>query len=418
MLRAIASSAVSLAALAAVLAATGTTGSGSPGAAPWPLRIEPLEAPAGPNSGQPRLTTSRRGVILSWVEREGAEARLRFAERTTTGWTPARTVASGADWFVNWADVPSVVRLREGPLVAHWLQKSGAGTYAYDVRLAYSTDEGRTWSAPFSPHHDGTKTEHGFVSLFDLPNGALGAIWLDGRATGGEGGGHAGGHGHGAMSLRFASFDRRWKQTADTALDTRVCECCPTAAALTGEGVVVAYRDRSDEEVRDIYVSRLEPGGWTEGRPVHHDGWRIPMCPVNGPALDARGARVAIAWFTVRDDEGRALAAFSDDAGRTFGAPVRIDEAGSLGRVGIQLLPDGSAAATWIEFSAQRAQVRVRRVESSGRVSPAVTVAGIDAGRASGYPRLAKHDDELTFAWVESGADGALHLRTARARLP
>jgi hypothetical protein len=42
---------------------------------------------------------------------------LRFAERTATGWSEPRTVASGADWFVNWADVPSVIRLANGTLV-------------------------------------------------------------------------------------------------------------------------------------------------------------------------------------------------------------------------------------------------------------------------------------------------------------
>jgi hypothetical protein len=93
-----------------------------------------LPSPAGPNSAQPQLTVSSRGVLLSWIERDGEKSALRFAERTTTGWTAARTVASGSDWFVNWADVPSVLRLSDGSLYGHWLQKSGADTYAYDVR--------------------------------------------------------------------------------------------------------------------------------------------------------------------------------------------------------------------------------------------------------------------------------------------
>lgn len=36
----------------------------------------------------------------------------------------------GKDWFVNWADVPSAIRLANGTLVGHWLQKSGPGTSA------------------------------------------------------------------------------------------------------------------------------------------------------------------------------------------------------------------------------------------------------------------------------------------------
>ena len=74
------------------------------------------------------------------------------------------------------------MRLASGELVAHWLQKSGVDTYAYDVRLSYSKDDGKTWSASFTPHSDGTKTEHGFASLFQMPGAGLGLAWLDGRA--------------------------------------------------------------------------------------------------------------------------------------------------------------------------------------------------------------------------------------------
>ena len=35
-------------------------------------------------------------------------------------------------------------------------------------------------------------------------------------------------------------------------------ECCPTTAAMTADGPIVAYRDRSPEEVPDIYITRLD----------------------------------------------------------------------------------------------------------------------------------------------------------------
>ena len=94
----------------------------------------------------------------------------------------------------------------------------------------------------------------------------------------------------------------------------------------------------------------------------------MPACPVNGPALSASGRRVAIAWFTMQQEQGHAFVAFSDDAGRTFGKPVRVDDEMSLGRVDVELLPDGSAAASWIEYSAEAKSTsfRVRRIERSG----------------------------------------------------
>ena len=387
-----------------------------PGAS-WPAAIHPVPSPASPDSAQPQLSASSRGVILSWLERDGERASLRFSERTADGWSAPRTVASGTNWFVNWADVPSVVRLANGTLVAHWLQKSGPDTYAYDVQLSYSRDDGKTWSASFSPHSDGTKSEHGFASLFDMPGAGLGLIWLDGRATkpGPGDGRHAAERG--AMSVRFAAFDSNWKQTAEAPIDLRVCDCCPTTAVVTAEGPVAAFRNRTDDEVRDIYVSRLENGTWTGPAAVHVDDWAINACPVNGPMLSARGRNVAIAWFTGKNEQGRAYVAFSHDAGRTFGAPIRLDDAGTLGRVDVELMPNGSAAASWIELADRRAQFRARRIEPSGARSASITVSTLSGGRASGYPRIASTDDEIVFAWTDS-VDGRSQVQTAVTRLP
>ncbi len=381
-----------------------------------PLLVpQAVSTPAAANSAQPQLSVSKRGVLLSWIERSGDLATLKFSERTANGWSASRTIASGRDWFVNWADVPSVLRLPSGALVAHWLQKSAASTYAYDVRLSYSTDDGKTWSPSFLPHHDGTPTEHGFASLVPIGDG-FGLVWLDGRAMkGGEHSDHGGG---GAMSVRFARFDKNFKQLEESEVDAKVCECCPTTAAVTSEGLITAYRNRSDEEIRDNYVSRLVNGKWSAPRAVFNDNWKIAACPVNGPSLSANGNIVVMSWFTVKNDQGQVYAAFSQDAGKTFSSPIRVDDRGTLGRVDMELLPDGSALATWIEFADQTAQFRVRRIEPNGARSAPVTIAGIAGSRSSGYPRTAIANGEVVFAWTESADGGALHVRTAVAKHP
>jgi hypothetical protein len=97
------------------------------------------------------------------------------------------------------------------------------------------------------------------------------------------------------------------------------------------------------------------------------------------------------------------------------GRPIRVDDVGAVGRADVELLADGSAAVTWIEFAGQRSQFRIRRVEPSGARSASSTVAGIAAGRASGYPRLARRGNELLFAWVDTGERP--QVRTAVAQL-
>ena len=379
---------------------------------PWTLTVEPSTAPAGSASTEPQLSVSNRGPLLSWIEQDDDKTTLKFSERNATGWSQPQTVASGTDWFATDADTPAVIRLSNGALAANWMQSSSDEFEASNLRLTYSTDDGRTWSRSFLPHHDGTTTQHGFATLFEMPGQGLGLVWLDGRQT-------VSNRESGPMSIRFASYDAQWKQRADESIDAKVCECCTTSVAITSDGIITAFRNRTDDEIRDIYVSRLDGGKWTEGKAVHDDGWKIAACPVNGPVVSASGRDVAIAWFTSRGDQGQAFTAFSSDAGRTWSAPVRLDDAGSLGHVDIETLDDGSAVATWVEFVNGRNQLRARRVERSGMKSPAIVIAGESGGRVSGVPRLARLGNQLVFAWVEIPANGGRgQVKTATSTLP
>jgi len=373
----------------------------------------------GPNGAQPQLTASPSGAVLSWVEQVGKTSTLKFSERTAGRWSAPRRVTSGDDWFISWADVPSVIRLSNGTLVAQWQQKSHPFFEAYNLRLAYSKDAGATWSKSFLPHHDGTTTQHGFASMFEIPgNGGLGLVWLDGRETA-EGTTAPDG---GAMALRYAAFDGAWKQTVDVVADPRVCECCSTSAAVTSDGVITAFRDRDGSEVRDIHVMRLAGGAWSEATTVHRDNWKIEACPVNGPAISARGRAVAVAWFTAVGDQPHSYAAFSSDAGRSWGPPIRLDDRASLGRVDIELLDDGTAVATWMEYSDAKGGFRARRIARTGARSAALEVAASVGGRATGHPHIGRAGNELVFAWAE-GTGGAedtdgQQLRTALMPLP
>ena len=126
---------------------------------------------------------------------------------------------------------------------------------------------------------------------------------------------------------------------------------------------------------------------------------------------------MAAAWFTGKDDKGQAYAAFSTDAGRTWGTPIRLDDQTSLGHVDVEMLDDGSAVATWGEFADDRSQFRMRRVEPSGMRSRSITISG--DSRVSGYPRVARSGNELVFAWTEGAeGEGMQRVRGAFAKLP
>jgi hypothetical protein len=371
------------------------------------LTLEPLSSPAGADSSEPQLTVQGERVILSWLEGGEERSTLKFAERTASGWSEARSIHSGEEIYVNAYDVPSVRLLADGTLAAHWGEKNGPNPEASTVRLAWSRDQGRTWSAPVSPYQDRTQTQHGFVTLFQAPGAGLGVVWLDGRGTNPE-------KATGDMALRASIHAPDGKQLGETLVDSRVCECCSTSAATTSEGVIVAYRDRSADEVRDIYVTRLTGNAWSAPVLVHRDGWQINGCPINGPSVSARGRNVAVAWFTAKENQGQAYVAFSGDAGRTFGPAVRVDDGRSLGRLGVQLLADGSAAVAWVELANSRAEFRVRTVGPNGVRSPALTVSEDPDTRS---PRLAGNARELLFTWTEFDENDVSRVRTARASL-
>jgi len=361
-----------------------------------------IPSPAGPGSAQPYLTAAPDGrLYLSWLEPLGASGtRLRFATRGAAGWSAPRTIAEGTDWFVNWADFPSMTVLPDGSLAAHWLVKSGDGAYAYDVHVARSFDGGATWGAPRVPHRDGTATEHGFVSLFPAGDGLLGAAWLDGRETGG-GGGHEGHGAGGAMTLRYAAIGRDGATRAEALLDARVCDCCQTAAAVTSEGPVLVFRDRSPAEVRDIAIVRMQGGAWSEPRAVADDGWKIHGCPVNGPSVAADGRRVAVAWFTLANGQPHVKLAFSADAGASFGPAVVVDDGDPLGRVDTLLLDDGSALVSWLEQAGDANRLRVRRVRADGSLAPVVTVDAAARVRGNAFPQIARAGHAVMIAWTD-----------------
>jgi hypothetical protein len=374
------------------------------------VTLAPLDVPAKEGSAHPQLTSSAKGAILSWLDQGEDSTTLRFSERTAGGWSEARTVSSGKDWFITAADVPSVLRMKDGTLVANWYPTTDESIEAYDTSLSYSRDEGKTWAKAFSPHHDRTKTQHGFVSLLELADGGLGMVWLDGRDQELNKTDPLGG----SMALYFASFDSSWKQTAETLVNARVCECCQTAAVVTADGPLTAFRDRTTEEIRDIKVSRLDAGKWSPEITLHDDNWKIDACPINGPSLSARGRQVAVVWFSAPNDNGRAFVAFSQDAGKTWSAPLRLDDETSLGRVDIEMLDDGSAIASWVEFAGGKSQFKVRRVTASGQRSAAVDVPG--AGRVSGYPRMTRAGNQLILAWTDGDAGQQVKAAVARIK--
>lgn len=360
-------------------------------------------------AGQPSVAVDpREGFVVTWQEKLGDETALRYAVISKQGVEIRRgDVATGANWFVNWADFPSLVVLDNGDWVTHWLSQSAGGAESYDIRLVRSRDRGRTWTAPIVPHLDGTATQHGFVSLVPAGGDRVLVIWLDGRRSG------AGSHDEheGPMTLRSAVVDRAGTLSEQTEIDASTCSCCQTDAARFAGRTVVAYRDRSPEEIRDISVSsRNAKGEWSAPRNLNPDGWRIEGCPVNGPAVAVNRNQMLVAWTTAATGEMEArytirewdrpgdampLAPGSRMRGRLDAAPWRD---GFL----ISWLGSGGDAGSATQFSG----LMLAEVDARETIVAQRNVANLPLGRVSGNPRIATYRDRALLVWAQPPGEG------------
>jgi hypothetical protein len=375
-----------------------------------------------PGSASPGLAVAPDGrLLLSWTNSQaGRRHILQFTTYSPTleRWTHGMsTIAIGHSMFVNWADMPHMAATPDGALWAHWLQKSGEGTYAYDVVLSRSRDGGANWSEPVRPHDDGTQTEHGFVSMWPQGGNTLGIAWLDGRNTGGAAhAGHDTQHGaQGAMTLRAAVFDGALQRAQEFEIDDRVCDCCQTAVTQTAQGALLVYRGRSDGEVRDILATRFNGIAWSAPRPVHVDGWEMPACPVNGPDVAATGDAAIVGWYTEAGGQPEVRLALSTDAGDSFAAPVAVDSGAEvLGRVAVAL--DAQQAwALWVREEGEAQSLWLsRRSPDLATEYERLEVAKLRGrGRATGFPQLAVVDGSAYIAWTDV-ANGVPNLKGVR----
>ena len=364
-----------------------------------------LTSPASDFCAEPYLVTDKNGdVYLSWIEKRGKVSILKFSALSNDnpiaiGWSDPVTIASGKNWFVNWADYPVIATDGNNNFLAHFLEKSDTAKFTYDVKLISSVDSGKTWDNMMTVHDDGKKAEHGFVSIIPYKERFF-ICWLDGRKTASEESHSHDGH-HGEMTLRAALIDKEGNKTNEWELDDRICDCCQTSAAVTADGLVVVYRDRSDDEVRDMSIVRYVNDAWTTPKTIHADKWQIKACPVNGPRVDAIKNNLAVAWFSMANKKGKVNIVFSNDGGATFKAPIRIDEGRPIGRVDIVMLDSATAMVSWMEGSS----VKAAKVNANGKKESSVTIGSSSEARSSGFPQMTKSGDNVVFAWTDDKAN-------------
>ena len=348
------------------------------------------------SNAQPNLVSSNGSLTLSWISsKEENKASLNYSRYMEGRWIKPQVIASGSDWFINWADFPAHA-INQDLIITSHLKKSASGKYTYDVVLNLQKLSGEKIKEDFLLNTDGVKAEHGFVSIIANNKKGFFITWLDGRNTiekklDGD---------HKPMTIRFAEITDKGDVIKESELDASTCDCCQTSIAITNDGPIVVYRDRGEKEVRDIYSVKNINGTWEEPNVVHDDGWIINGCPVNGPKVAVNSKDLAIAWFTVSNDNPLVNVSFSKNNGNSFGAPVKVNDHDAIGRVDVSFLNDKEVIVSYMEVDDIGTYLRIKKVSFDGKISEPITISKIDGGRNTGVPQLEIIDSEIFIVWT------------------
>ena len=371
--------------------------------------VEDIPFLYGDNNAQPNLVSSNGTLSLSWISSKNEnKASLHFSQFKKGKWITPQKIANGSDWFVNWADFPAHA-INEYLIITSHLKKSASGTYTYDVILNLQKLSGEKIKENFLLNTDGVKAEHGFVSIIPNNNKGFFITWLDGRNTVEK---KLDGH-HKPMTIRFAEITNTGEVINESELDAAACDCCQTSIAMTNNGPIVVYRDRSENEVRDIYTIRNINGVWEEPSPLHNDGWIINGCPVNGPKVAVNSKNLAIAWFTVVNDNPLVNVSFSKNNGDSFGTPFKLNDHDAIGRVDVAFLNDKEVIVSYMEVDEIGTYLRIKKVSADGKISKPITISKIDGGRNTGVPQLEIINNEIFIVWTIS-VEGMNQLKSIK----
>ena len=366
------------------------------------VKLEPIANPSGPSSLQAHWATAQDGSpLLSWIETSKDDSHtLRYAIRRGGQWSEPRTIAKNRHFFRQPAESPSVVSFPDGSLLAEWVEVPEGSSEAEYIYISASKD-GAQWTTPVMAHQNRSPVQHALVSMVASGDREASLVWLE--ALKGE---------DAPSVLKRTVVSSDGKVAKEESLDSDVCTCCPTSIVKTSKGLLVAYRDHTPQDIRDIAVIRFENGRWLPSKILNPDKWEINACPVNGASAAAKDNRVAIAWYTEAQDSPRTQFVFSTDGGATFSRPIRVSTGNSFGHVSAALDDQGGALVSWLEEGkgAEGVRLLMRQVTGTGVVG-AVTQVAQGSRSSIGYPRLLHAGNETWIAWGNSGTG---KIQTAR----
>lgn len=266
---------------------------------------------ANVEAAAPYFTNDQQGnVVLCWTEKideqQGYILKYAVYHPEEKQFTEAIEVLPSKGTIAHPESMNKVAFKKDGTVVAMYAIKhaSKENPFAGSIFYTLSADQGKSWTTA-AYLHSNTLPVYGrsFFDMTTLPDGEVGAIWLDGRFAEADSG----------SALFFAKTEKGKGFGIDKQIAQSTCECCRTDIYVDTQDLIhIAYRDILfssavvGEQVRDIahIISKDNGQSFSQIQRISADNWAIDGCPHTGPSLASNKAGLHAAWFTAGRQPG------------------------------------------------------------------------------------------------------------------
>ncbi|HET9885099.1 MAG TPA: sialidase family protein [Candidatus Binatia bacterium] len=338
-------------------------------------------------------------------------ALLAYSTDGGKSWSAPRRINDAVEAVQGEENGPKIVFGPENRAYAVWSIPGDKGDKTR-ANIRFAMDEGKGGFTPAKTLNE-VKDAARFPILELSPDGNLLIAWIDRRIDNPK-----------PRQLYLMQLHPNGKElTKNYSAGEGLCECCKLGVASADGGKTVYLVDRQvdDNQIRNHVLRKSMDRGKTFAAPVviSDDGWQVPSCPHSGPSIgrDSRGW-LHVTWFTLGRTEREAgiYYSVSSDGGKSFQAR-RLVHANTAPEILYSTLAVGSDDTVYLAWSnldnSSKAQVFLRTLSDDGRSWGPIQQLSNAKGNA-GRPVLAVSKNQLHVAWTEiHGEESRVVLRSA-----
>lgn len=257
-------------------------------------------------AGAPYFSSDPSGKpVLCWTEGAEGNLRLRYAvyNEAQKKFTEPISIPASEGTSIHNESMNKIAFKKDGTIVVVFSKKhpTEKNKYAGSILYCQSFDQGRSWTKAKYLHSDTlADNSRSFFDIAALPDGEIGAVWVDSRFKSGKEG----------SALFFTKTKGEQGFEPDHQIGETVCECCRTDLYVDpANNVHVVYRDIESTvkgQVRDFVHAVSNDNGvtFTATGKVSPDNWLIDGCPHTGASMAVNQAGLFVTWFTAGGQPG------------------------------------------------------------------------------------------------------------------